>query len=127
VEADSAVSDYSAEQRQRALRPLASLISKSEKVQQKLAPQTWQRRMLAGNLEALRTAMVLMGPDAGAGARFSDDALATAIGTLSSLIERVEATEATFAPGTSPHTLQRNRLEALRIARAVVEAELGKR
>ena len=127
VEATDGVSDYSAEQGQQALGPLASLVSKSERAQQRLAPETWQYRMLAGNLEALRTAMALMDATAGAGVQASEHDLATAVGALSSLIERVEGAEAKFAPGTSQNTLQRNRLAALRIARAVVRAELERR
>lgn len=43
-----------------ALRPIASLISKSEKAQQKLVAGTWQHTMLRDNLKALRIASMLM-------------------------------------------------------------------
>jgi hypothetical protein len=41
------------------------------------------------------------------------------------MIERVANTEAKFASGTSQHSLQRNRLKALRIARSAVMTKLG--
>lgn len=42
--------------RQAVIRPIASLISKSEKAQQKLTPGTWQHTMLRENLRALHLA-----------------------------------------------------------------------
>ena len=43
---------YSKEDLEKALAPIASLISKSEKAQQKLAQGTWQHKMLGNNLKA---------------------------------------------------------------------------
>lgn len=43
---------------------------------------------------------------------------------LASMIGKSETAQAKFPPGTSQHTLQRNRLKALRIAEALIEAEL---
>ena len=45
---------------QQARAAIASLISKSEKVQQKLTPGTWQHRMLEANLKALYIALHLL-------------------------------------------------------------------
>ncbi len=119
--------DYSAEEVHEALRPIASLISKSEKAQQKLAPGTWQHTMLRDNIEALRVALTLMdGASGGPDGPTSDD-LEEALHALGSLIERVESTQSKFSPGTSQHSLQRNRLKALRIAQATVSSELGRR
>jgi hypothetical protein len=53
------VNRYTADELQEALRPIASLISKSEKAQQKVPPGTWQHRMLEDNLKALRHAAIL--------------------------------------------------------------------
>ena len=108
-----------------AQRPLASLISKSEKAQQKLAPETWQHRMLRDNLQALHLASALMNPPAGAPARFAPDDLQAARQALASMIGRSEKAQAKFPPGTSQHTLQRNRLRALRLAEALTRAELA--
>lgn len=112
---------------QEVLRPIASLISKSEKAQQKLAAGTWQHTMLQGNLEALRIAYSLMSESAAEVAAFTRDDLQQAVDALASMIDRVEGTRAKFAPGTSQHTLQRNRLNALRVAQAVTQTELDRR
>lgn len=45
---------------ERAVAPLASLMSKSEKARQKLAPDTWQHAMLSDNLKALSNAAPLL-------------------------------------------------------------------
>ncbi len=44
---------YTKEDLEKALAPIASLISKSEKAQKKLAQGTWQHTMLSNNLKAL--------------------------------------------------------------------------
>lgn len=103
--------------------PIASLISKSEKAQQNLATGTWQHAMLRDNLKALRIASSLM-------RRKSDSVslprvdLQEAMSAIASMISKVEKTQAGFVLGTSQHTLQRNRLNALRVAEALVNAEL---
>lgn len=116
---------------QQARRPIASLISKSEKAQQKVAPGTWQHTMLRDNLNALRIASVLIDSlidkqrvDAGS---FTASELQGACGAIASMIGKTEKAQAMFAPGTSQHTLQYNRLKALRTAEKVVAAEIGTR
>ncbi len=52
--------DYSKEELKQALAPLASLMSKSEKAQKKLAQGTWQHTMLGNNLKALNIASPLL-------------------------------------------------------------------
>ena len=52
--------DYSKEELKQALAPLASLMSKSEKAQKKLAQGTWQHTMLGNNLKALYVASPLL-------------------------------------------------------------------
>ncbi len=52
--------DYSKEDLEKALAPLASLMSKSEKARQKLAPGSWHHTMLGKNLKALRIAAPLL-------------------------------------------------------------------
>jgi hypothetical protein len=110
-----------------ALRPIASLISKSEKAQQKVAPGTWQHTMLGDNLKALHLARGLIerGHDAADG--LGRDDMQEALRALASMIARTEKAHATFAPGTSQHSLLRNRLSALRVAEAAVVAELEHR
>ena len=112
---------------QEALRPIASLISKSEKAQQKLAPGTWQHTMLQDNLKALHIASALMNKEADDTHRFARDDLQEALRAFASMISKTGKSQAQFSPGTSQHTLQRNRLKALRIAEALIKVELVKR
>ena len=111
---------------QDALRPIASLISKSEKAQQKLAPGTWQRAMLRDNLKALHIASALMNKKADDTDSFTRDDLQEALGAFASMVSKSEKAQAKFSPGTSQHTLQRNRLKALHIAEALIKGELDK-
>jgi len=115
--------DYTADDLQAALAPIASLISKSEKAQQKLAPGTWQHTMLQDNLKALRHALVLMGGAARERDEFTQEDVQEALRALASMIDRTEKAGAKFSPGTSQHSLARNRLKALRIAESLVRAE----
>ena len=59
--AESDVVDYyTKEDLKKALAPIASLINKSEKAQEKLAQGTWQHTMLSNNLKALYIALPLL-------------------------------------------------------------------
>lgn len=119
--------DCTADELRDALTPILSLMSKSEKSQARLQPGTWQHVMLGDNLRALRVASSLMDPQSGGGSEFSAEDLRDVLKALASMIDRVENTQTKFSVGTSQHTLQRNRLVALRIAEAVVTAELDTR
>ena len=116
-----------ADERPEVLRPIASLISKSARAQRKLAPGTWQYKMLRGNLRALRLATALMNRPAGSAGRRPADDLRAALQTLAAMIGRVEKAGTKFPPGIAPHTLQKNRLRALRAAQAALQAALEKR
>jgi hypothetical protein len=106
-------------------RPIGSLISKSEKAQRKLTPGTWQHTMLRDNIKALRIALVLL-ERAGDEGQFQRNELRKALAAIASMIRRARKAQAGFPPGTSHHTLQKNRLKALRIAKARVKKELDK-
>jgi DNA-binding SARP family transcriptional activator len=106
------------------LPPLTSLIRKSEKAQQKLTPGTWQHTMLQENLEALRLAERLLNEEAGAAPKPTAEELRRACSALSAMIEKTCVSQSKFAPGTSQHTLQRNRLEALRFAETRIKSAL---
>ena len=123
IDADDPATDAS----QKTLRPIVSLISKSEKAQQKLVPGTWQHTMLQGNLKALRIAAALLGEKTNDTDDPTRDNLQEALKVFASMIRKVKETEDKFSPGTAQYTLQRNRLEALRFAEARVKAELDKR
>jgi hypothetical protein len=117
---------YTEDDIREALCPIASLISKSEKAREKVAPGTWQHTMLSDNLEALYLASTLMskglsGTTEGPASDTAD--LQKALSALASMIGRTVKSQANFSPGQSQHTLQRNRLKALRVAEALVKAE----
>ncbi|HET9910727.1 MAG TPA: hypothetical protein VFQ13_02495 [Anaerolineales bacterium] len=118
--------NYTTDELQEARRPIASLISKSEKAQQKLASGTWQHTMLRDNLKALQIASALMNKETTDTDNFTRDDLQEALRAFASMISKTEKAQAKFSPGTSQHTLQRNRLKALRIADAVIKLELDK-
>ena len=111
---------------QAARRPIASLIGKSAKAQRKLAPETWQYKMLQDHLQALRLAEALLDGRTDAATGFASDDLRAALRALASMAAKTEPALAKFAPGTAQHSLSRNRLQALRTATALVEAELAK-
>ena len=121
------VDNYTTDDLKEVLRPIASLISKPEKAQQKLAPGTWQHTMLRNNLKALHMAFELMSKEADHTSSFTRDDLQEALGAFASMISKTDKAQAKFAPGTSQHTLLRNRLKALRTAEALIKAELDKR
>ena len=58
--AGSSAAGYTKDELDKALAPLASLISKSEKARSKLPPGTWQHSMLSSNLKALYIASPLL-------------------------------------------------------------------
>ena len=117
--------DLPADELREALRPIASLIRKSRQAQRKLAPGTWQHRMLGENLKALRIASALLSKGADGADRPAPEELQEARRALASMIGKTEKANAKFSPGTSQHTLQRNRLAALRRAEKAIKTELA--
>ncbi|HUR62454.1 MAG TPA: hypothetical protein VM286_08850 [Candidatus Thermoplasmatota archaeon] len=107
------------------VRPLASLASKSEKAQSKLAAGTWQHTMLQEDLAALRIGLALLDPDKEDPGRFARGELLAALAALDAMATRTEAALARFLPGTPQHTLQSRRLKALAAATAAVRARCG--
>jgi len=105
-----------------ARRPIASLISKSQKAQRKLAPGTWQHTMLRSNLAALRIALALIDREPSDARPPDRHDLQKAVAALTSMITRAKKAQTGLPPGTSQHTLQRNRLKAFRIAKALIVA-----
>ena len=105
-------------------RPLASLLSKSVKAQQNLSPGSWQHTMLAENIAALRLAMSLLFPADRKSKRHPANDLKEATTALTAMINRSVKAQAKFESGTSPHTLQRNRIKALRLAKQATATEL---
>ena len=107
------------------VRALESLIRKSEKAMAKLGEGRWQHRMLRENVAAVRVGLSVASGGAVARERWSDEELEQARERLDRLVARVAEVEKRYAVGTSTHTLQRNRLRALRWAREAVEGGEG--
>ncbi len=82
---------YTTAELERAKPPLASLLRKSEKAQQKLSPGTWQHTMLENNLRALHIASSLLA-----------QALAAAVAPAPQTIQTHPCTQPKPA-GTSQH------------------------
>jgi len=105
------------------LEPLASLLRKSEGALPKVPPDSWQSRMLQDNVRALRLAIrILEAPTAGA----APGDLPSALAALDALTSKATEYEGKFRPGTPQHSLQRNRLAALRVARQAVRDAMGR-
>ena len=117
---------YSEEKLQELLKPIVSLISKSEKAQQKLTEGIWQYTMLQNNLKALRYAFKLMSKNASDVDNFTKDDLQNALESLVSMISKTEKARAKFQPKTSQYTLLRNRHNALCVAKKLIQEELDK-
>lgn len=109
---------------QEARRALASLLSKSDKAQLKLAPGTWQHTMLGDTVKAVRIALALMEQGRPGTGSFMRADLQEALRVFASVVAKAGKAQSKFSPGTSQHTLQRNRLRALRVAEVLVSAEL---
>lgn len=117
--------NYTTAEWQGARRPIASLISKLEKAQQKLSPATWQHSMVRENLKALHISCALMDRETEETGRFTRDDLQDALSALASMTTKATNAQAKFSPGLSQHTLLRNRLKAFRIAEEVIKLELS--
>ena len=106
------------------IRPITSLISKSEKAKQKLTAGTWQHTMLQQNLRALHIALALMTRTTNDVEVPRQDDLRAALRAFAAMTNRSEKAQAKFAPGSSHYTLQRNRIAAFRTAEALINTQL---
>lgn len=106
------------------LHPLASLMRKSEKAQQKLAAGSWQHRMLSENLKALRLAEQLLNDAAEGSADASPSDRLAAQRAFAEMIGKTEQTLMKFPASSSQHSLLQNRLRALRYAEDVIMTAL---
>ena len=106
------------------IRPITSLIGKSEKAKQKLTAGTWQHTMLQENLRALHVALALMTSTTDDADVPRRDDLRAALRAFAAMTNRSQKAQAKFAPGTSQYTLQRNRIAAFRKAEALINTKL---
>jgi len=103
--------------------PLVSLLHKSESALPKVPADSWQARMLHDNIQALRLSLRLLdAPPAHA----DRGELQAGLDALDAMIAKTGESERKFRPGTAQHTLQRNRLAALRVARQAVRGAMGR-
>ena len=109
-----------------AIRPIASLLSKSKKSLQKLIPGTWQHARLLDRIAALHIAILLMDAERNNAGNFTHLELREGLSVIAGLIEECEKVTAKFSRGTSQHTMLLNRCNALSIAQILVGAELLK-
>lgn len=112
------------------LRPIASLIGKSEKAIQKLPVGTWQHTMLQSNLKALYIASALLREEEESKKEYAREDLREAQKAVNLMIGKTQKAKEKFARGTAHHTLAKNRIHALQIAadsveRALLEKESG--
>ncbi len=115
---------YTTDEIRGALRPIASLLSKSEKAQQRVSPGTWQHVMLRNNIQALRIALSLIEADSTIAKVLDPGELTGALSALETMIGTSENAQEKFAAGTSQHTLLQNRIKALKIAKRLIKIEL---
>jgi hypothetical protein len=114
--------NYTSDELREALQPIASLISKSEKAQQKLTVGTWQHTMLQDSLNSLHIASTLIRKESDVD-NFSEDDFQKALSVIASMISKTEKAQTKFILGTSQNSLLRNRLKALRISETLIKAE----
>ncbi len=106
------------------LRPLVSLIAKSEKALLKLSPGGWQHTTLSQNLNALKIALHLLDGEAQTESVLDRDEYLAAQYAFAQMIGKTEHALSKFAAGTSQHSLLQNRLKALQVGEDLVRAML---
>ncbi|MCA9902099.1 MAG: hypothetical protein KC433_28160 [Anaerolineales bacterium] len=78
--------------------------------------------MLQNNLKALYVASSLMQNDASQLESVTQEDIQEAFCAIGSMIDKTQKAQTKFAPGISQHTLLKNRLKALQIAKAYLAA-----
>ncbi len=100
-------------------RAILSLRNKSEKASGKLKEGSWQKKKMDSCVKAADIALQLI--DGDTAVRFECEALNEADESLGDALHRAEEVIGKFAEGSSQHTLQKNRIAALKIALALIE------
>jgi hypothetical protein len=115
------MNEFTPEQLSEAHRALLSLRNKNEKASGKLKEGSWQSRLTAGVVKASDVALGLI--DKNDDTSIDKDSLDESHTALTDALRR--GCIGKFAVGTSQHTLQKNRIAALKIALALIEKEQG--
>lgn len=111
--------DFTEKDMEEALRALASMISRTEKSEEKFAQGTSQHTLQKNRLKALQIASALIskGQAESDGADcYTEEDLKNALAPITSLISKSEKARGKLAQGTWQHTMLSENLKALYIA-----------
>ncbi|HOG52441.1 MAG TPA: hypothetical protein PLT03_01060 [Bacillota bacterium] len=103
-------------------RAISSFRGKAEKSSYKLKEGSWQRNLMDSYVKAADVALKLIDDDE---ASFGQEELITAHKSLADALLRAERAIGRFPAGSSQHTLQRNRIDALKAAMKLIEKGQG--
>ncbi|MDD4753610.1 MAG: hypothetical protein PHT78_10265 [Desulfitobacteriaceae bacterium] len=115
------IADFTPKELGEAHRAILSLRNKSEKASSKLKEGSWQKTLLDSYVKAADIALKLI--DGDTGRPFECEALNEANKSLGDALNRAEKVIGKFVVGSSQHTLQKNRIAALKIALTLIEKE----
>ncbi len=110
---------FTPEEIREAHRAILSLRNKSEKASGKLREGSRQKKQMDSYVSAADIALQLM--DGDTAKPFACEVLNEADKSLGDALRRAEEMIGKFAAGSSQHTLQKNRIVALKIALALIE------
>ncbi|SHN75624.1 hypothetical protein [Desulfitobacterium chlororespirans] len=111
--------DFTREDREEALRAIASMISRTEKAKEKFVQGTSQHTLQMNRLKALQIASSLIAKElteSNAVDCYSGEDLKNALAPITSLISKSEKARTKLAQGTWQYTMLTNNLKALHIA-----------
>ena len=111
--------DFTREDREEALRAIASMINRTEKAKEKFAQGTSQHTLQMNRLKALHIASSLIAKGLTGNdvmECYTEEDLKNALAPITSLISKSEKARVKLAQGTWQHTMLSNNLKALHIA-----------
>jgi hypothetical protein len=115
------MNNFTKEELEDSHRALSSLLHKCKKSQEKLSKDTWQWILMENNIRALQVALPIIKPTEVTDFTNDDnDDFETAFQTLSSALDRTEKAREKLKQGTSQWTLNKNRIQALKIALSLI-------
>jgi len=112
---------FTADELAEARRALLSLRNKNDKAAGKLKEDTWQNRLTTAVVKAADVALGLIGGSDSV--LLEKSSLDESHAALTDALRRAESVIGKFTVGTSYHTLQKNRIAALKVALALIEKE----
>jgi hypothetical protein len=117
------MNDFTKEDMDEALRAITSMISKTEKAEEKFAQGTSQHTLQKNRLKALNIASSLISKELAESDIMEDYTkgdLKKALAPIASLISKSEKAQKKLVQGTWQHTMLSNNIKALYIAFAIV-------